>query len=372
MSASALGVTAQDFYDFEKCPHRVFLNHHGDPREKLPLSDFLNLLFERALLHEEDVVGDLPHLTPVGASLEEWAASTVELMQAGTERIYHGVLIASADTGIPDLLEKVVGKSNFGDYYYKPVDIKSGSGYTDEAKGKLRDDYGMQLYHYAMLLEAVQGTFPLEAEILNKRKERVAYPLPKFERAYRQSLPTIRRLVEGTDTDEPALVSSCQHCQWWGRCERILVERHDVTLLPGMGRSIKAKLNGAGIRSIRDIPNFDFAAAGIKGSVKRPQKIWFAWRAPRSAARSKCWSSHPSRTRRLRSFSTSRMIPLRSSYTSAGSLLIPEFAALSIMASPARMKREKRSSGPTSRSCAPTSCEMNMPCFPIHTTRERS
>src|SRR6266700_1117968 len=42
-------VTAQDFYDYDKCPHRVYLNRFGDPKEKLPQSDFLNLLFERAL-----------------------------------------------------------------------------------------------------------------------------------------------------------------------------------------------------------------------------------------------------------------------------------------------------------------------------------
>jgi len=53
-------ITAQDFYDFDKCPHRVYLNHNGDPAEKLPLSDFLNLLFERALLHEDEIVRDLP------------------------------------------------------------------------------------------------------------------------------------------------------------------------------------------------------------------------------------------------------------------------------------------------------------------------
>ena len=39
-------ITAQDFYDYDKCPHRVYLNRFGDPQEKLPQSDFLNLLFE--------------------------------------------------------------------------------------------------------------------------------------------------------------------------------------------------------------------------------------------------------------------------------------------------------------------------------------
>lgn len=262
---AAIRIAAQDFYDHEKCPHRVYLNHHGDPAEKLPLSDFLNLLFERALLHERDVIKDLPHEIPSGTTLEERFESTMRLMEAGVERIYQGVLLHGDNAGIPDVLERVDGRSKFGSYFYKPVDIKSGSGYQDEAKGKLREDYGMQLYHYARLLEAVQGTFPPTGEILNRRKERVVYQLAQFTEVYLQTLPEIKALVAGTNSDAPALVSACEQCQWWGRCEKVLVERDDVTLLPGMGRSIKTKLSAAGVRSFRDIPGFDFGLVKIKG-----------------------------------------------------------------------------------------------------------
>jgi len=71
-------VTAQDFYDYDKCPHQgvpVYLNRFGDPKEKLPQSDFLNLLFERALDHEQDVINDLPYEMLNGSTLEERASS---------------------------------------------------------------------------------------------------------------------------------------------------------------------------------------------------------------------------------------------------------------------------------------------------------
>jgi predicted RecB family nuclease len=107
-------VTAQDFYDYDKCPHRVYLNRFGDPKEKLPQSDFLNLLFERALDHERDVINDLPYEMPKGSTLEEQARSTMQLMEAGVERIYHGVFLQDEASGIPGLLEKTNGKSRFG------------------------------------------------------------------------------------------------------------------------------------------------------------------------------------------------------------------------------------------------------------------
>lgn len=66
-------------------------------------------------------------------------------MKRGAKLIYQGVLLQPSEVGIPDLLERVPGRSRFGRYFYRPVDIKSGSGFADHVKGKLRHDYGMQL-----------------------------------------------------------------------------------------------------------------------------------------------------------------------------------------------------------------------------------
>jgi predicted RecB family nuclease len=258
-------VTAQDFYDYDKCPHRVFLSRFGDPKAKLPHSDFLNLLFENALTHEHEVVADLTYATPEGTALEERALSTLRLMREGVERIYQGVLLQPNESGIPDLLEKVAGRSQLGDYFYKPVDIKSGSGYEDEAKGTLRTDYGMQLYHYAVLVESAQGTFPPEAEILNRDRTRVLYPLDEFRLAYHETVTEIRQLATGAKSDEPALSSECGACQWWAHCEKALVAAGDVTLLSDVGRSKKLALNSVGVKSIRDIPAFDFSVVKLKG-----------------------------------------------------------------------------------------------------------
>jgi predicted RecB family nuclease len=266
MSSSTTNrVTAQDFYDYDKCPHRVYLNRFGDTAEKLPQSDFLNLLFEDALLHEQETIADLVYETPTGMTLEDRAQSTLQLMRDGVERIYQGVLLSAGESGIPDLLEKVNGNSKLGTYLYKPVDIKSGSGYKSEEKGILRSDYGTQLYHYGLLLETSQGTFPSEAEILNKRKERVLYRISEFKAPYDAAIPEIRALVTGAKSDEPASCSYCGQCQWWGHCEKVLVAADDITLLPDVGRSKKLALNAVGLKSIPEIPTFDFSRFKLKG-----------------------------------------------------------------------------------------------------------
>lgn len=258
-------VTAQDFYDFDKCPHRVHLNRFGDPKEKLPQSEFLNLLFENALIHERDVIEGMPYAEPRGETLDERALSTLQLMRTGVDRIYQGVLLCAKESGIPDLLERVSGKSNLGSYFYKPVDIKSGSGYENEEKGTLREDYGMQLYHYGELLEVLVGEFPPEGEILNRDKLRIRYPLDQFKASYNATIPEVRALITGSKCDEPACTSACGTCQWWGHCESLLVASNDVSLLPDIGRSKKTALNSAGISSIADIPGFNFAGIKLKG-----------------------------------------------------------------------------------------------------------
>ena len=186
-------------------------------------------------------------------------------MKRGAKLIYQGVLLQTTEVGIPDLLEKVPGRSKFGRYFYRRVDIKSGSGFADQAKGTLRDDYGMQLYHYGRLLEKIQGKFPPRAEILNKENERVPYPLKQFKAEYKKAEREIEALTKSTKSDEPALCGECGNCQWWGYCEKALVAADDVTLLAEVGRSKKLVLSAAGVRSIYDLVRFDFSKARLKG-----------------------------------------------------------------------------------------------------------
>lgn len=259
-------VTAQDFYDYEKCPHRVYLNRHGDPNEKLPHSEFLNMLFERALLHEQEVIRNLVYEVPLGERLEDRFLATFELMSRGAERIFQGVLMEGNDCGIPDLLERVDGtSSSFGAFFYKPVDIKSGSGYDNPDKQTLRDDYGMQLFHYGSLLHRIQNFFPTNGEIINKLGQRVTYPLQNFGALFVQTLPEVQALVSGAMTDEPVRSGYCPECQWWGHCESILTAANDVSLLPDVGRSKRAALFDVGVKEIAAVREFDFSATKVKG-----------------------------------------------------------------------------------------------------------
>lgn len=273
-------VRAQDFYDYHKCPHRVYLNRFGDPKEKRPVSDFLNLVFERAILHEQDVIKGLPFQAPAGETVEEQAESTLKLMEGGAERIFQGVLLGNGISGKPDLLERMPGRSKFGEFFYKPVDIKSGSGYENPDKGTLRDDYGMQLYHYGALLENLQKFFPLECEILNRDKQRIPYKMADFAKAYAALFPEVLALVHGKRTDEPVRCGACPDCQWRDHCEEVLAAASDVSLLPDIGRAKRVLLHSLGVKTMQDVIGHDFASVPVKGiGDKTAEKVKRAARA---------------------------------------------------------------------------------------------
>jgi len=122
-------VRAQDFHGYYNCPHREYSNRFGDPAKKTRPSEFPNLLFENGTSHEWEVVKGLECETPAGESLGESATTTLELMKRGAKLIDQGGLLQSDKSGIPDLLEKVLGKSKFARSFYPPVNIKAGSGF---------------------------------------------------------------------------------------------------------------------------------------------------------------------------------------------------------------------------------------------------
>ena len=52
-------ITASKLYDYIKCPHRVWRDVYGPREEKGKISDFVQLLWERGIAHEERVVAGI-------------------------------------------------------------------------------------------------------------------------------------------------------------------------------------------------------------------------------------------------------------------------------------------------------------------------
>jgi hypothetical protein len=52
-------ITASMLYDYVSCPHRVAMDPRGNPADRDEVSPFVQLLWERGFVHEQEVVSEL-------------------------------------------------------------------------------------------------------------------------------------------------------------------------------------------------------------------------------------------------------------------------------------------------------------------------
>ena len=270
-------MTPTDLANYVRCPHRVFLDRHGDPDEKLPPSVFTELLWAGGRSHEEDTIAGLQVETvDQVSSIPERAAATHALMQRGVAAIYHGVLAVNDMVGEPDLLIRTNELvSEFGIYGYIPVDVKSGNAFVDAKRTKPKAPYAVQLCAYAEMLEYAQGVRPLVGQIVDKDGVWNTYDLAAFWPEYERIRDEATALVAGARPTEPGWQGACASCAWQQHCWTALVAKDDLTTVDGVGASYKERLYAIGVRTASELAAADpETLVGVRGIKLARAQIW--------------------------------------------------------------------------------------------------
>ncbi len=253
-------------------------NTPKDQQDKV--SYFLELLWQNGMDHEEEAVKYFQsregkvfaEVTADGKteeSLKKGARETLMHMKNGINYIYQGILLREGEdslfeqtpllVGRPDILMKVKGNSNFGEFSYVPVDIKAGKGkeVTDWGE-RLNPSYAAQIEFYGILLEDVLGEEPKEGYIFDVHQEFVKYPIPFKNGNFKQALTEIRKMVIGsTENREPVISSMCGICHWQSACKKWADKHDDLTLLFYLGEKVKCGFYDMGIKNINDLAQAD-------------------------------------------------------------------------------------------------------------------
>lgn len=259
--------TATDLANLVRCAHRVYLDANGDPSEKVPASGFLQLLWENGRAHEETVIAALPITeAPTRCDPSQRASETLQLMRAGTELIYHGLLRSGDLVGEPDLLERVAIPSALGDFSYIPVEIKNAGAFEDDAGERPKESYLAQLSAYAELLEHTQGVRPSTGKIIDSSGKQSVVALATYRPRYDALRARHGRVTSAQEVTRPGWKSSCDVCQWQLRCHRVLLESDDLTMVAGLGETHREKLEALGIRSVSDLART--SAGDVEGKAK--------------------------------------------------------------------------------------------------------
>lgn len=267
-----LPITASMLYDLVACSHRVAMDLFADPAKRDKVSPFVQLLWERGALYEEQVVADIgePFVDLSMFTGVEKERRTLEAMDSGKQLIYGGRITVDDLLGDPDLLRK----EGAG---YIAGDIKSGAGEEgagDEGGGKPKKHYAVQLALYTDILERLGRSAGRRAFIWDIRGEEVLYDFMvmhggrnpyRLWDVYQECLGEARSIASRIAATLPAYSSgTCKNCVWYTACIKSLEATNDLTLIPELGRS-KRDVMISRIASIRDLANItpaDFISGG--------------------------------------------------------------------------------------------------------------
>ncbi len=255
-------ITATDFYNYIQCKYRVYLEKFGDPELKDKVSPFVKLLWERGMQHEEKVIEPIrkrkdktfAEIKKDQPANQKTFKETLQLMKKGVDYIYQGVLMSDNFSGRPDLLEKIKGKSCFGNFYYIPVDIKAGRGYEESDSGdrKIKEYYLFQLKFYGLMLNKIQSFVSNVGKIINIDNEEIEYDLNLASDKFLGILKDISIINKGKELYQPIIGGKCENCEWKNYCKKWAKNKNDLSLIFYVGE-IKYRLQEYGIKTIDDL-----------------------------------------------------------------------------------------------------------------------
>ena len=237
-----MSITGSMLYDLVACPHRLHMDTFADPSERNPVSAFVQLLWKKGALYENEVMADLetPFTDLSGYAEEERERKTREAMRRGDALICAGRIRADGLLGVPDLLRR----EGSG---YVAGDIKSGAGVegsVDVAKSKKH--YAVQLALYTDILERTGFSAGRKGFIWDIYGNEVDYDFarPQTRRnsrtlweEYEAVLSQARGILSGRRETRAAYAGVCKLCHWHSACLKQLTDADDLTLIPELGRA---------------------------------------------------------------------------------------------------------------------------------------
>jgi uncharacterized protein len=269
-------LTSTTLYNYLQCPHRPWRDLYGPQDEKIKEANpFVELLWEKGLLHEEEVIKELKEKAVAFEDIDKYphrerSIKTIEAMKKGIDLIYHGVISHGSLKGVPDLLRKTEGNK------YIPIDIKSGRGFegVDEEEGeegKPKKHYAVQLALYTEILEHLGFSAGKQGLILDIDNKEVQYDLlsPMGKRIkqtywdfYCGLKDEVQPLLQNKIKNKPALKGVCKLCPWYYSCKRWVKKQDDPSLIYYLSRSARDILKqDLKISNIKELLNLDINEA---------------------------------------------------------------------------------------------------------------
>lgn len=240
-------LSASDLVGHLNCHHLTQLNlqvAQGAKGKPSVWDPSLEILWERGAVHERAYV---QHLRESGRQIVEiegigitsaLADQTLAAMRAGADVIVQGAFLDGIWSGRTDVLLRVDGRSELGDWSYEVVDTKLAR----ETKGGTV----LQLCLYSDLLAKVQGRAPEYMHVVTPASDfkPISYRMAAYAAYYRQ----VRRALEQTLAARAGAMTypeprdHCDICRWRVECESKRRADDHLSLVAGISGTQMAEL----------------------------------------------------------------------------------------------------------------------------------
>lgn len=225
--------------DLVVCERRPWLDVHGDAGARAPVAPFVELLWSGGMAHEETVLaaltGTVADLRRV--PLRDRAAATVAAMAGDADHVIGAELRHGDLLGRPDVLSRQGGVWFAGD-------VKAGTPFMpDGTRPKM--EYCGQVWLYAHMLGELGLGDPTRAFIIGADGEVAWYDFDAPARGGTLGercaalLDRARAIVHHREDTRSASGALCGLCHWRDVCTAELEAADDLSLLAGMGRSLR-------------------------------------------------------------------------------------------------------------------------------------
>jgi len=244
-----------------KCRHLASLDLYlsrADRREAMPWEEFAA---KRGRDFEDEYVAGLSVVQPEYPERDFVAgqAATIELLRGGAELVHQAVLSSEDRLGLPDLLRKLDGPSEFGEHHYEVLDVKTS--------GKSRGDQILQVVFYTQLLAELQGRMPEHGALILKDGREERFLIADYVAACDQVVAELRRLRDEPESSRPFLQMACGGCYHDQRCLPELKARSDLSLVQGMSHGARAILEDVGCGTIEELAQFHPDSPRARGNL---------------------------------------------------------------------------------------------------------
>lgn len=245
-------ISATDLSNHLACRHLTELNRllaKGEIGKPGWFDPSLQILIERGQEHEAAYVEYLKNQGLKVVNLKGKSnEATIAAMAEGVDVIVQATFDQKPWTGIADILMKVQGNSNFGNWLYEVHDTKLSQN--------TRASTILQLCLYTELLTHVQGFAPENMYVVHPGTEfpRERYRFAEF-RAYYQTVKKNFQQVIGAPAGNtyPDPTEQCSICRWWQVCEKKRRADDHLSLVAGI-RSLQINvLQDQGISTLEQL-----------------------------------------------------------------------------------------------------------------------